>query len=117
MQSTVAEFVVQGITLEGEVLEPASWAERLRDSLPKVASCEGMDLSDYVRPIISEGDVSLVVRIVLKDVNPQAFEMIKKFIFDNGLMVRAGRGSRDAEEAVRHLPAGKERRNPSRNDW
>ena len=117
MLSDVSEFVVQGITLEGEIFEPADWPEQLINALPKVGPGGGMDCSAFVRPVMSEGDVSLVVRISLKEANPQAFELIKKYISDNGLMVRAGRGSRDAETTGRYLAMGKERRDPSCNNW
>ena len=117
MLSDVAEFVVQGLTLEGEIFEPADWAERLRDTLSAVGSGGSMDCAAYVRPVISAGDVSLVVRISLKEANPQAFELIKKYISDHGLMVRAGRGSRDAEATGKYLAMGRERRDSSRNKW
>ncbi len=95
MLSDVVEFVVQGSTLEGEIFEPADWAERLRDTLPAVGSGGSMDCSAYVRLVKSAGDVFLVVRISLKEANPQAFELIKKYISDHGLMVRSGRDSCD----------------------
>ena len=117
MLSDVAEFVVQGITLEGEIFEPSDWAERLQDSVSAVGPSGGMDCSAYVRSVVSEGDVSLVVRIALKDVNHQAFDLIKKYISDNGLMVRAGRGSRSAEGVGNPLPVARERRDPGRNKW
>ena len=117
MLSDVAEFVVQGITVEGEIFEPADWAERLRDSLPKTGPNGAMDYSAYVRADIIEGDVSLVVRIALKNVHPEAFSIIKRYISDNGLMVRAGRGSRDSEGTGKYLAFGKDRRDPRRNNW
>ena len=117
MLSDVAEFVVQGITVEGEIFEPADWAERLRDSLPKVGPHGAADYSAYVRPDIIEGDVSLVVRIALKNVYPEAFSIIKRYISDNGLMVRAGRGSRDSEGTGKYLAFSKDRRDPRRNNW
>jgi len=117
MLSDVAEFVVQGITIEGGIFEPSDWAERLRVSLPEAGSSGSMDYSSYVRTDIIEGDVSLVVRIALKDVNPEAFGIIKRYISDNGLMVRAGRGSRDSERTGKYLAFGKDRRDPRRNNW
>ncbi len=117
MLSDVVEFVVQGLTLEGEIFEPADWAERLRDTLPAVGSGGSMDCSAYVRLVKSAGDVFLVVRISLKEANPQAFELIKKYISDHGLMVRSGRDSCDAEATGKYVAVGRERRDPSRNKW
>ena len=117
MQSEVAEFVVQGITLEGKTFEPADWAERLRDSLSSMGHDKNLNYSSYVRPVLSEGIKCLVVRTSLEAANIQAFKLIKHYIADNRLMVRAGRGSRDSEGAAHILPAGKERRDPNRNQW
>ena len=55
MLSDVAEFVVQGITVEGEIFEPAAWAERLRKSLPQAGLHGSMDYLPYVRTDIIEG--------------------------------------------------------------
>lgn len=117
MQSDVAEFVVQGITLEGKIFEPADWAERLRDSLSTMGHDNNLNYSSYVRPVLSEGIKCLVVRTSLETANIQSFKLIKKYIADHRLMVRAGRGSRDSEGAAHALPAGRERRNPNRNQW
>ena len=117
MLSDVAELVVQGITLEGETFEPADWAERLRDSLSSMGLAKNQNYSSYVRPVLSEGIKCLVVRTSLEAASIQAFKLIKQYIADNRLMVRAGRGSRDSEGAAHILPAGKERRDPSRNQW
>ena len=117
MLSDIAEFVVQGLTVEGEIFEPADWAERLRDSLPKMAADGVADYSKYVRPEVIEGEVSLVVRIALKNVYPEAFAIIKRYISDSGLMVRAGRGSRDSEGTGKYPAFNKDRRDPRRNKW
>ena len=115
MLSEVTEFVIQGITVEGEVFQPLDWAERLCDKLPKVGA-DGAYPS-YVRPMIIEGIKSLVVRASLQKDNIQAFDLIKQFIANNRLMVRSGRGSRDTETTGSYLPIGRERRDPSRNNW
>ena len=117
MLSDIAEFVVQGITVEGEIFEPRDWAEHLRNSLPETGSRGDTDYAAYIRPEVIDGDVSMVVRIALKDENPEAFGIIKKFISDNGLMVRAGRGARDSERTGKYLAFGKDRRDPNRNPW
>ena len=117
MLSDVAEFVVQGKTLAGEKFEPADWAEQLRDSLSGMGSEKNLDYSAYVRPVMSEGIKCLIVRVSLEKANMQAFKLIKQYIADHRLMVRAGRGSRDSEDADKILPVGKDRRDPNRNQW
>ena len=117
MLSDVAEFVVQGKTLEGKTFEPADWAEQLRNSLSGMGSEKNLDYSAYVRPVMSEGIKCLIVRVSLEKSNKQAFKLIKQYIADHHLMVRAGRGSRDSDETVKTLPVGKDRRDPNRNQW
>ena len=117
MLSDVAEFVVQGITLEGEIFTPEDWAEGLRDSLSSMGQAKNLNFSSYVRPVLSERIKCLVVRVSLETANIQAFQLIKQYIADHHLRVRAGRGSRDSEGAAHALPAGRERRDQRRNKW
>ncbi|MBI5659082.1 MAG: DUF3579 domain-containing protein [Nitrosomonadales bacterium] len=97
MLSDVAEFVVQGITVDGDTFQPPDWAERLCGSLSGVEVGRGKVFPAYVRPITSGGNASLVVQVSLQRDNPDAFDLIKRFIAENRLVVRSGRGSRDAE--------------------
>ena len=117
MLSEVAEFVVQGITAEGEIFQPPDWAERLCDKLAQMGADGSKAYPLYARPVMSEGIRSLVVRASLQKDNIQAFELIKQFISGNRLMVRTGRGSRDAEDNGTQPPVGRERRDPNRNNW
>ena len=117
MLSEVAEFVVQGITAEGEVFQPPDWAERLCDKLVQAGTDGCKAYPSYVRPVLSGGIRSLVVRASLQKDNAQAFGLIKQFIAEYHLMVRSGRGSRDAESTLSQPPFGKERRDPNRNNW
>ena len=115
MLSEVAEFVVQGITVEGDVFQPPDWAERLCVTLPGAGG--GKACSGFVRPMMIGGVNCLVVRTALQKDNARAFELIKRFIAENRLVVRSGRGSRDAESTGPRPVIGKERRDPSRNNW
>ena len=117
MLHEAAEFVIQGITVDGNVFQPEDWAERLCNSLAKTGSDGRKIHSSYVRPVVSDGIKSVVVRVVLQKANLEAFEMIKRYIAENRLTVRSGRGSRDAEASGPLPVVGKERRDPSRNIW
>ena len=117
MLSDIAEFVVQGKTLEGKTFEPADWAEQLRDSLSGMGLENNLDYSTYLRPVLSEGIKCLIVRTSLEEANLPAFKLIKQYIADHRLMVRAGRGSRDSEGTDKTLPGGRDRRDPNRNRW
>ena len=115
MLSEVAEFVVQGITVEGDVFQPPDWAERLCDTLPGAGG--GKACSSLVRPMMIGGVNSLVVRTSLQKDNAQAFELIKRFIAEHRLAMRSGRGSRDAENTGPLPIIGMERRNSNRSNW
>jgi hypothetical protein len=117
MLSEAAEFVIQGITVEGDIFKPEDWAERLCGLVARAGADGRKTYSSYVHPVVTEGIKSVVVRVALQKADPEAFDMIKRYIAENRLMVRSGRGSRDAE-ASEPLPViGKERRDPNRNNW
>jgi hypothetical protein len=97
MLSDIAEFVIHGKTVDGEIFQPPDWAEKLCGALSGTVAGRGKVYPDYVRPITSGGIVSLVVQVSLQRDNAEAFAQIKRFIAENRLVVRSGRGSRDAE--------------------
>ncbi len=117
MFSEAAEFVIQGITIEGKVFQPVDWAESLCNSLAR-AGVDGRKMYfPYARPVVIDGTKSVVVRVSLQKADPDVFDMITRYIAENRLVVRSGRGSRDTE-ATGPLPViGRERRNPNRNNW
>lgn len=117
MLSEAAEFVIQGTTLEGDAFQPTDWAECLCDSLAKTGVDGRKTYSSYVRPVVTDGIKSVVVQVALQEANPEAFDMIKRYIAENRLMVRSGRGSRDAEASGPLPVMCKERRDPSRKIW
>ena len=117
MLSETAEFVIQGITVDGVIFQPADWAERLCDSLARKGANGLKNRSSYAHPVVSGGIKCVVVRVVLQKDDPEAFDMIKRYIAENRLMVRSGRGSRNAEASGTLPVIGKERRDPSRNNW
>ncbi|MGE5758260.1 MAG: DUF3579 domain-containing protein [Sideroxydans sp.] len=117
MLSGVAEFVVQGVTLDGKVFQPPGWAEQLCKSLGTTGPDGLLPYPSYVHPVMIDGVESVVVRVSLQLADEKAFEEVKRFVTDNRLLVRAGRGSRDAEAAEPHLVTGHERRSPQNNNW
>jgi len=115
MLSGLSEFVVQGITTEGVVFQPPGWAQQLLDKL--AGSGAGVAYASCLRPSMIEGVESLIVRAVLKETDPRAFNMIRQFVAENHLMVRAGRGGVDAEGSGPQRAVDQERRNPKRDLW
>jgi Protein of unknown function (DUF3579) len=116
MLSDIAEFVVQGKTVEGEIFQPPDWAENLCGALSGTVAGRGKVYPDYVRPITSGGIISLVVQVSLQRDNAEAFAQVKRFIAENRLVVRSGRGSRDAENTGPISVFAGERRNPEPNN-
>ena len=111
----LAEFVVQGITTEGNKFQPEDWAEQLLDKL--AGDRPAVKYASYLRADVIGTVKSLVVRSALKEVDPLAFNMIRQFVADNHLMVRAGRGVIDAEGTGPQRAIDQERRDPKRNAW
>jgi len=106
---------MQGKTTEGKIFQPEDWAEQLLDKL--ASDRPAVKYASYLRAEVIEGVKSLVVRSTLKEVDPRAFDMIKQFVADNHLMVRAGRGVIDAEGTGPQRAIDQERRDPKRNAW
>ncbi len=118
MLSKVAEFVIQGITVDGIPFQPADWAEHLCDSLTR-SGADGRKIHpSYVRPMIIDGIKCVVVRATLRKDNAEAFELIKRYIVENRLMIRAGRGGGDYIETTGAYPAFRsDRRDPNNDNW
>ncbi|MBI5889929.1 MAG: DUF3579 domain-containing protein [Nitrosomonadales bacterium] len=112
----VAEFVVQGVTVEGELCQPPEWAQQLCNTLAATGT-EGLPYSSYVRPVMVDGVAAVVVRVSLQLADEQAFEKIRRFVAEHRLLVRAGRGSRDAESTGAHPVYVPERRSAENNNW
>lgn len=117
MLSGLAEFVIQGVTTEGELFQHPDWALGLCNMLATVGSDGRTVYSSYARPIVADGISCVVVRVSLQKVDPAAFEMVKQFVAENRLNVRAGRGSRDADPTGPHPVLGMERRKTGMRGW
>jgi hypothetical protein len=113
----VAEFVVQGITVDGEVFRQPEWAQQLCNKLGTTGPDGRLQYSSYMHPIMVDGVAAVVVRVSLQMVDEKAFEMIKQFVAEHRLQVRAGRGSLDAEVAGKPPVYVPERRSRENNNW
>jgi hypothetical protein len=113
----VGEFVVQGVTVDGEVFQLSGWAGKLCNLSGTSGSDGRPRYSSYVRPVVINGVISVVVRESLETVDFEAFAAIKQFVAEHRLQVRAGRGSRDAEVTGAYPVFDPERRSPENNKW
>lgn len=113
----VAEFVIQGITIDGQVLQPPEWAQQLCSQFGTTCPDGNSRYSSFMHPVAINGVPAVVVRNALQLVDEKAFETIKQFVAEHRLQVRAGRGSRDAEATGKHPAFVPERRSPKNNNW
>lgn len=113
----LAEFVVQGVTMEGQMFQPEDWADQLCAKLAQAGADGHVAYSAFVRPEMVQGARSLIVRSSLKEVDPKAFDLIKQYVADHHLVVRAGRGVINAESSGSYRFIKEERRDPKRNSW
>ena len=54
-ESAAAEFVIQGITLDGKPFRPSDWAERLCGVMAAFGGDHRMQYSPFVHPITVDG--------------------------------------------------------------
>jgi hypothetical protein len=85
------EFVIRGVTLEGQPFRPSDWAERLCGIMSAFGSDGRMQYSPYVFPVTSAGVKCVVVLKDLEAVQPMAFNFLLNFARDNELQTRPGR--------------------------
>ena len=90
-ESAAAEFVIQGITLEGQAFRPSDWAERLCGVMAALGGDHRMQYSPFVHPITVNGVRCVVVDVRLEEIEPMAYRFLLNFAKDNELRVREGR--------------------------
>jgi hypothetical protein len=113
----LAEFVIQGITKDGDVFRPSNWGERLGDMLSTTDKNGRIVYSSYLRPMVIKGIPSVVVRFSLETVDPHAFELVRQFAVANHLTVRAGRSRMEAGATGIFPTISMERRSEKNNGW
>jgi hypothetical protein len=86
-----AEFVIQGLTLDGKAFRPSDWAERLCGVMAAFGGDHRMQYSPFVHPVTVNGVRSVVVDRRLEEIEPRAYRFLINFAKDNELRVREGR--------------------------
>ena len=87
----IAEFVIQGVTLDGSPFRPSDWAERLCGVMAAFGGDHRMQYSPFVHPITANGVRCVVVDVRLEEIEPMAYRFLINFAKDNELRVRDGR--------------------------
>ena len=90
-ESAVAEFVIQGITLDGKPFRPGDWAERLCGVMAAFGGEHRMRYSPFVHPITVNAVRCVVVDVRLAEIEPMGYRFLLNFAKDNELRVRRGR--------------------------
>ena len=86
-----AEFVIQGITLDGKAFRPSDWAERLCGVMAAFGGDHRMQYSPFVHPVAANGVRCVVVDRRLEEIEARAYRFLVNFANDNELRVREGR--------------------------
>jgi hypothetical protein len=86
-----AEFVIQGLTLDGKAFRPSDWAERLCGVMAAFGGDHRMQYSPFVYPVVVNGVRCVVVDRRLEQIEPMAYRFLANFAKDNELTVRHGR--------------------------
>ena len=87
----VREFLIQGITSDGNQFRPSDWAERLCGVMacfrPEGGRNAHLQYSPYVRPILLHNIRSVVVNEAIREIEPLAYHFVLNFAKDNDLQI------------------------------
>lgn len=104
------EWVILGITLEGEAFTYPNWPERLCGMLAMQSDSNRLSYSDYLLPTHIDGLPAVVLNAELEKVDPEAYKLVRQFAEENRLKVRSGRNSDPAAAAAKHPALNVDRR-------
>ena len=90
-EAQIVEFVIQGVTLDGQPFRPSDWAERLCGVMAAFGGDNRMQYSPFVHPVLANGLRCVVVDVRLEEIEPMAYRFLLNFAKDNELQVRDGR--------------------------
>jgi len=87
--SSVQQFIIYGVTLDGQRFRPSDWAERLAGVLSSFRPSGSRDghltYSPYAVPTVIDGVRCVVVDHRLRDLEPLAWNFVCEFARANGL--------------------------------
>lgn len=89
MTQNVRQFIIHGVTQDGQRFRPSDWAERLAGVMapfrPAGAAGNHLTYSPYVVPMLLEGERCVVVDERLRMLEPLAWKFVLDFARDNKL--------------------------------
>ncbi|MFA7504755.1 MAG: DUF3579 domain-containing protein [Burkholderiaceae bacterium] len=90
-------FVIVGIDSTGRRFRPSDWADRLCGVMssfrPDAMTGDPLRYSPLVQPSMRGDQRCVVVDARLRDIEPMAYDFLRKFARDNDLRVEEGIGS------------------------
>ncbi len=94
-------FVILGVDSTGRQFRPSDWADRLCGVMsgfrPAGMAVDRLSYSPFVQPSMREGRRCVMVDARLRDIEPMAYDFLRKFARDNDLLVEE-EGSSDSGE-------------------
>jgi hypothetical protein len=90
-EAEIVEFVIVGVTLDGNPFRPSDWAERLCGVMSAFGGDHRMQYSPFVHPVTANGVRCVVVDVRLEEIEPMAYRFLLSFAKDNELRTRDGR--------------------------
>jgi hypothetical protein len=87
MKTAVEVYLILGVTTSGRPFRPSDWAERLCGALASYDSTGRWVYSDHAQPVIHQGQIGVRVEKVLHEINPDAYQFMMQFAFNNQLKI------------------------------
>lgn len=106
------EWVLLGITQDGQIFSYPDWTEQLCGMLAEKSDHNRLSYSDYLHPVYIDGLPAVVLEAKLEEVDLESFKIVSKFAMENQLKVRSGRAA--ASMTATHPVLGVERRDLSK---
>lgn len=104
------EWVILGITLEGEVFAYPDWAERLCGMLVQQSGSNRISHSDYLYPTQIDGLPAVVLKAELEQLDIDSYSLVRQFVQDNNLKIRSGRTPEQLSATGKHPALNIDRR-------
>ena len=85
------DFIIQGVTSQGQLFRPSDWADRLCGIMSRfhpnarTSYDRHLQYSPYVQPALIEGVRSVLVDARLYALEPMAYHFLQSFASDNDL--------------------------------
>jgi hypothetical protein len=87
------EWVILGITVDGDVFDVPYWTDRLCGMLSEHSANKKLSYSSYLTPSHIGNLPAVIVQNSLAHDDPDAFAIISNFVSENKLKTRAGRSA------------------------